>query len=132
MEVGTLSRRRSRVTIERDQIRRMELGPGPLGTRVRCIVPLHGPVDEHWRASFRAVQLEDTDFFRYRLELTSDVVTFTRVVTGGGNEIASELKSLEFLLGAVDAKATGGSDRRPLTATGPRRSLTRCPSGTPS
>ena len=106
MEVGTLTGRRYRVAIERKQVQRMDLGPGPLGSRVRCMVPLTGSVDEHWRACFRAVQVEDTGFFRYRLELTSDVITFTRTVTGSGNEITSELKTLEFLIEAVNARAS--------------------------
>ncbi len=107
MEIATQDRARERVGFERREILRAELGPGPLGTRVRCTVPLQGQVDEVWRRTFRTVQLEDTGFFRYRLELTSDVVTFTRTMTSGGSEIASELKSLEFLIGAVNAKATG-------------------------
>ena len=63
MEVGTLTGRRYRVAIDRKQVQRMDLGPGPLGSRVRCMVPLTGSVDEHWRACFRAVQVEDTGFF---------------------------------------------------------------------
>ncbi|MDQ6892086.1 MAG: hypothetical protein M3167_05330 [Acidobacteriota bacterium] len=106
MEIGTLTGRRYRVALERDRVQRMDLGPGPLGSRVRCTVPLTGSVDEHWRACFRAVQVDDTGFFRYRLELTSDVVTFTRTVTGTGSEVDSELKSLEFLIEAVNARAS--------------------------
>jgi hypothetical protein len=106
MEVGTLAGRRYRVAIEGQSVERMDLGPGPLGARVRCTVPLSGAVDEHWRACFRAVQVDDTGFFRYRLELTSDVVTFTRTVTGRGSEIASELRSLEFMIEAVNARAS--------------------------
>ena len=112
MEIGTLLGKRYRVAMDRAHVERMDLGPGPLGTRVRCTVPLTGAVDEHWRACFRAVQVEDTGFFRYRLELTSDVVTFTRTVTGMGNEIVSELKTLEFLIEAVNAKASGSGKAR--------------------
>ena len=106
MEIGTLTGRRYRVALERDRVQRMDLGPGPLGSRIRCTVPLTGSVDEHWRACFRAVQVDDTGFFRYRLELTSDVVTFTRTVTGSGGGVDSELKSLEFMIEAVNARAS--------------------------
>jgi hypothetical protein len=106
MEIGTLTGRRYRVALDREHVQRMDLGPGPLGNRVRCTVPLTGSVDEHWRACFRAVQVDDTGFFRFRLELTSDVVTFTRTISGSGSEIASELKSLEFLIEAVNARAS--------------------------
>lgn len=106
MEIGTLTGRRYRVALDRAGMQRVDLGPGPLGNRVRCVVPLTGSVDEHWRACFRAVQVDDTGFFRYRLELTSDVVTFTRTVTGSGSEVESELKSLEFLIEAVNARAS--------------------------
>lgn len=93
------------VSLDRKGVRRIDMGPGPLGTRVRCTVPLSGEIDEHWRVSFRRVQLEDTGFFRFRLELASPTVTF---VATTGAEIESELKKLGFLLDAVNALASRG------------------------
>ena len=93
------------VSLDRAHIRRIEMGPSPVGNRVRCFVPLRGDVDEHWRRSFRAVQLEDTGYFRFRLEMTSNTIAF---VSTDGEELEKELQVLAFLLDAVNAVASKG------------------------
>lgn len=87
-----------------NEIRRMEMGSGPSGSRVRCTVALVGNVDETWRKCFRAVQLEDTGFFRFRLEMGSNTITFL-VSESRGGEVASELKTLDYLLDAANSLA---------------------------
>ena len=82
----------------------MEMGSGPSGSRVRCTVALVGNVDETWRKCFRAVQLEDTGFFRFRLEMGSSTITFL-VSESRGGEVASELKTLDYLLDAANSLA---------------------------
>lgn len=106
MEIATQDRARERVGFERSEILRAELGPGPLGTRVRCTVPLQGQVDEVWRRMFRTVQLEDTGFFRFRLEMGSNRISFTVTETERGGEITAELRTLQFLLDTVSARAS--------------------------
>ena len=105
MEIATQDRARERIGFERRDILRSELGPGPLGTRVRCTVPLQGRLDEQWRRTFRTVQLEDTGFFRFRLEMGSNRIAFTVTETERGGEIAAELRTLQFLLDTVNARA---------------------------
>jgi len=102
MNVATQPHKTYEVGLDRKGIRRTEMGPGPLGNRVRCFVPLTGAVDEHWRQSFRKVQLEDTGFFRFRLEMGSNTIAFA--VTDGP-ELEAELKTLAFLLDAVNGVA---------------------------
>ncbi|MEO8431008.1 MAG: hypothetical protein ABI592_05815 [Acidobacteriota bacterium] len=104
MENAALERARAHVEFDRTQVVRAELGPGPLGTRVRCTVPLAGPVDERWRRTFRSVQLEDTGFFRFRLEMGSNHISFTVTETERGREVPSELRTLQFLLDTVNGK----------------------------
>jgi hypothetical protein len=106
MSVSTQNKKSYRVSLDRKGMRRIELGAGPLGTRVRCVVPLAGDVDEHWRQSFRAVQLEDTGFFRFRLEMSSQAIAFVAVETEGNGGTAAELRVLAFLLDAVNALAS--------------------------
>ncbi|MDQ2870076.1 MAG: hypothetical protein M3S32_04995 [Acidobacteriota bacterium] len=87
-----------------NEIRRMEMGTGLGGSRVRCTVALSGTVDETWRRCFRAVQLEDTGFFRFRLEMGSNTITFL-VSESRRGEMASELKTLSYLLDAANLLA---------------------------
>ncbi|MCA1611379.1 MAG: hypothetical protein LC780_11050 [Acidobacteria bacterium] len=82
----------------------MDMGTGLAGNRVRCAVSLSGTVDETWRKCFRAVQLEDTGFFRFRLEMGSNTITFL-VSESRGGELASELKTLAYLLDAANSLA---------------------------
>lgn len=103
MNITTAAHRTYSVALDRKGIRRTEMGPGPLGNRVRCFVPIAGEVDEHWRQSFRAVQLEDTGYFRFRLEMGSNTIAF---VSTDGEELEKELQVLTFLLHAVNAAAS--------------------------
>jgi hypothetical protein len=98
-----MSPRTYSVALDRKHIRRTEMGPGPLGNRVRCFVPVVGEVDEHWRQSFRGVQLEDTGYFRFRLEMGSNTIAF---VAHDGEELEKELQVLAVLLAAVNTAAS--------------------------
>lgn len=102
MNVATQPHRTYAVDLDRKGIRRTEMGEGPLGRRVRCFVPLTGEIDEHWRRSFRTVQLEDTGFFRFRLEMGSNTIAFAST---DGEELEKELKTLGFLLNSVNVVA---------------------------
>ncbi len=106
MDVTARERRIYRVALDRNGMRRIEMGSGPLGTRVRCMIPLTGDVDEHWRQCLRTVQLEDTGFFRFRLEMASRTIAFVATETEDGHGLASELKTLAFLLDSVNALAS--------------------------
>ncbi len=106
MNIAARARRVHSVRFQPDQVRRTGLGPTPSGTRIRCTVPLTGEVDEAWRTSFRAVQLEDTGFFRFRLEMGSNTITFVVSETPGGGGANAELKTLSFLLDTVNALAS--------------------------
>ena len=103
MNVTTTPHRAYSISLDRRNMRRTEMGPGPLGSRVRCFVPLRGEVDEQWRRSFRTVQLEDTGYFRFRLEMAANTVAF---VAHDGEELEKELQVLEFLLNAVNTAAS--------------------------
>ena len=103
MNVTTSTHRTYAVSLDRKNVRRTDMGPGPLGNRVRCFVPLTGEVDEHWRLSFRSVQLEDTGYFRFRLEMGSKTIAF---VAHDGEELEKELQVLDFLISAVNATAS--------------------------
>ena len=105
MNITAGARRAHSVSFRPDQVRRTEMGSAPVGTRVRCTVPLTGDVDEAWRTAFRAVQLEDTGFFRFRLEMGSNTIAFVVSQSPGGGEANAELKTLSFLLDAVNALA---------------------------
>ncbi len=102
MNVTATPHRTYAVCIDRTAIRRTDIGDSPLGKRVRCFVPLAGNVDEHWRRCFRTVQLEDTGYFRFRLEMTSNTIAF---VSTDGDDLDKELKVLAYLLDAVNAVA---------------------------
>jgi hypothetical protein len=103
MNITASAHRTYSVALDRREIRRTEVGPaGPLGVRVRCFVPLTGDVDEQWRRSFRSVQLEDTGYFRFRLEMGSNTIAF---VAHDGEELERELQVLAYLLDAVNAVA---------------------------
>jgi hypothetical protein len=108
MNIAMHTRKTYLVGLDAKGMRRNEMGPGPLGTRIRCFLPLTGDVDDHWRQSFRAVQLEDTGFFRFRLEMGSKTIAFVSTETEDGGELAAELKTLAFLLDAVNAVASKG------------------------
>jgi hypothetical protein len=103
MNVTTTPQRTYSISLDRKNMRRNEMGPGPLGSRVRCFVPLKGEVDEQWRRSFRTVQLEDTGYFRFRLEMAANTVAF---VAHDGEELEKELQVLEYLLNAVNTAAS--------------------------
>jgi hypothetical protein len=106
MNITASAHRTYSVALDRRGIRRTEMGPaGPLGVRVRCFVPLSGEVDEQWRRSFRTVQLEDTGYFRFRLEMGSNTIAF---VAHDGEELEKELQVLAYLLDAVNAVAAKG------------------------
>lgn len=105
MEIGTQTRRKYRVAIDRSHVEKSEVGVGRIGARVRCAAPLVGGIDENWRVSFRSMQLEDSGFFRFRLEMGSNLVTFTTRASAGG-DVSAELKILEFLVDAVNARAS--------------------------
>jgi hypothetical protein len=109
MPVTAREKKSYRVSLDQKGMRRIELGPGPLGTRVRCVVPLTGDVDEHWRQSFRTVQLEDTGFFRFRLEMSSKAIAFAATEGRDDQDIAAELRVLGFLLNAVNTLASKGN-----------------------
>jgi hypothetical protein len=106
MSVSTEEKKSYRVTLDQKGMRRIELGPGPLGTRVRCLVPLAGDVDEHWRQSFRSVQLEDTGFFRFRLEMSSKTIAFAATEREDDQGITAELRVLAGLLDSVNTLAS--------------------------
>lgn len=106
MEIGTVTRRKYRITVDRARLQKAELGSGPLGGRVRCTAPLIGGIDENWRVSFRSVQLEDSGFFRFRLEMGSNLVTFTAGSGERGPDMLSELKMLDILIDTVNLKAS--------------------------
>jgi len=106
MNIAAHGRKIYRVGLDRDHLRRLDIGPGPLGTRIRCLVPLIGEVDESWRQAFRAVQLEDTGFFRFRLEMGTNAIAFVATDSPDGKEINNELKTLAFLLDSVNAVAS--------------------------
>jgi hypothetical protein len=106
MEIGTANRRRYRIAVDRARLQKAEVGAGPNEGRIRCTAPLVGGIDEAWRVSFRSVQLEDSGFFRFRLEMGSNVVTFTAGTAQRGPDMLSELKLLDFLVDTVNAKAS--------------------------
>ena len=106
MNIEAKEHRTYRVELVPDRMRRSEMGSGPLGTRVRCSVPLSGELDEHWRQSFRTVQLEDSGLFRFRLEMASNTVAFLITESQGKGAAASELRALASLLDSVNLVAS--------------------------
>ncbi len=113
MNIAAGARRGYRVTFRPEDVERAEMGPTPTGRRVRCTVPLTGDVNEAWRTSYRAVQLEDTGFFRFRLEMESNTVAFVVNESRGTSRVTAELKTLSFLLDAVNALAGPAPVRAP-------------------
>ncbi|MGH9400285.1 MAG: hypothetical protein ACRD00_07935 [Thermoanaerobaculia bacterium] len=93
------------VGLDRERIQRKVLGPD----RTRFIVALRGGVDDRWRREYRAVQLDSTDLFRYRLDLEADMVCFEG--RGGEGELIFLLDCLVDLVAQVNWRA---SCRAPL------------------
>jgi hypothetical protein len=91
-------------------LRRSELPPSPMGERkVRCSVQLSGTIDEHWRRCFRLVQMDDTGFFRFRLDIAKNVVTFSSPDGEDSPDPAFDMMRLETLVSMVNRRASGSS-----------------------
>lgn len=98
------------VKVDRGTLRKSELPPSPLGEpRVRCSVQLSGTIDEHWRRCFRLVQMDDTGFFRFRLDIAKNLVTFSSPDGDDSSDPALDMVRLETLVSMVNRRASGPS-----------------------
>lgn len=97
------------VSVDANSLRKHDAGVGPDGERrVRYTIALAGLVDDLWRRSLRAVQLDDTGFFRYRLEMGSRAIAFTCVEQHGQPELTKSLRQLDTLVSLVNRTASLG------------------------
>lgn len=97
------------VSVDPNSLRKHDAGVGPDGERrVRYTIDLAGLVDDLWRRSLRAVQLDDTGFFRYRLEMGSRAIAFTCVEQHGQVELTKSLRQLDTLISLVNRAASLG------------------------
>lgn len=91
------------VGIDTQAARRREIGFDPTGQARVCVtLPLSGRVDDRWRRSFRAIQLEDTGYFRFRLELTVAAITFSCAAAG----LPEGIRQLKALVELVNRRAS--------------------------
>jgi hypothetical protein len=95
------------VSLDPPSLKKHDAGTGPDGERrVRYTIGLAGNVDDRWRRSLRAVQLDDTGFFRYRLEMGSRAVAFTCPEQHAQAELARSLKQLDSFISLVNRTAS--------------------------
>lgn len=95
------------VSLDPSTLKKHDAGTGPDGERrVRYTIGLAGNVDDRWRRSLRAVQLDDTGFFRYRLEMGSRAVAFTCPEQHAQAELARSLKQLDSFISLVNRTAS--------------------------
>ena len=96
-----------RVALDLRGVGRREAGLDPSGEQRICYsVPLTGPVDDRWRRAFRLIQLEETGFFRYRLEMASSAITFVCRSSRSAGELEAGLRQLNVLIERVNGAAS--------------------------
>ena len=96
---------KSSVSLDTKSVRRCEAGCDSAGERrILYSIPLMGPVDDRWRRSFRLTQIEDTEFFRYRLEMERDTISFTCSERNARAHFAAGLRQLDLLVARVNQK----------------------------
>jgi hypothetical protein len=96
-----------RVGLDVRHVRRRELGLDPAGEqRVSYTLPLAGHVDDRWRRAFRLVQLEETGYFRFRLEMASPSITFSCPEGRAAFEMSEAVRQLTVLLERVNRAAS--------------------------
>ncbi len=99
--------KRYEVHVDRSSLRKGDVSRSPLGEeRCRFAVELAGQVDEHWRRCFRLVQMDDTGFFRFRLDIAKSVITFTSPEGEGSPDSGFDLMRLDTLVGMVNRRAS--------------------------
>ena len=95
-----------RIAIDVRGARRREVGRDPAGEpRVSYTLPLSGALDDRWRRAFRLVQLEDTGYFRFRLELASPEISFTCGGSRSAAELSEGIRQLAVLVERVNVAA---------------------------
>ena len=95
-----------RIAIDVRAARRREVGLDPAGEpRVSYTLPLSGALDDRWRRAFRLVQLEDTGYFRFRLELASPEISFTCGGSRSAAELSEGIRQLTVLVERVNVAA---------------------------
>jgi hypothetical protein len=96
-----------RIAIDVRGARRREVGLDPVGEpRVSYTLPLSDALDDRWRRAFRLVQLEDTGYFRFRLELASPEISFTCRESRSAAELSEGIRQLTVLVDRVNAMAS--------------------------
>jgi len=97
-----------RVTLDVRGVGRREVGIEPSSgePRICYTVPLAGPVDDRWRQAFRILQLDDTGFFRFRLEMASAAITFVCRSSRSAGELEAGIRQLSILVDQVNKAAT--------------------------
>ncbi len=75
-------------------------------SRTRYSVALIGSVDERWERSYRMIQMEETGFFRFRLEPASKTVSFTVRAGDGPEQVISILERLDTFVEMVNRSAS--------------------------
>jgi hypothetical protein len=86
-----------RIAVDVRGARRREVGLDPTGEpRVSYTLPLSGSLDDRWRRAFRLVQLEDTGYFRFRLELASPAITFTCRESRSAAELSDGIRQAAY------------------------------------
>ncbi len=87
------------VCFDSDRVDRQEVTLNRDGEEgLRYTVELIGPVDERWRKSFRTVQLNETGFYRYRLDESGNSIRFVCRRSEGLGELLARLKSFLTLV----------------------------------
>ncbi|MFN2385361.1 MAG: hypothetical protein ABR576_03600 [Thermoanaerobaculia bacterium] len=95
-----------KIAIDLRGARRREVGLDPAGEpRVSYTLPLSGAVDDRWRRAFRLVQIEETGYFRFRLELASPAISFTCRESRSAAELSEGIRQLTVLVDRVNAMA---------------------------
>jgi hypothetical protein len=96
-----------RIAIDVRGARRREVGLDPVGEpRVSYTFPLSGALDDRWRRAFRLVQLEETGYFRFRLELASPAISFTCRESRSAAELSEGIRQLTVLVDRVNLMAS--------------------------
>jgi hypothetical protein len=95
------------VQVNGASLRKKDVSRSPTGEeRAHYAVELSGHVDDHWRHSFRLVQMDDTGFFRFRLDIAKSLVTFSSSDAEGAPGSSSDLMQLESLVAKVNRRAS--------------------------
>lgn len=93
------------VAVDHGSLKGKALGPAQ-GTRYT--VALTGQLDDRWVRSFLLIQMDETGFFRFRLDVAGRIATvsFTARSTDGPDQVIGVIERLDVLIQLVNQSAS--------------------------